>query len=175
MLHFLFAAQAASSAVALVDEVLSLSTRIERFPTAAREEAAAAAKAGVFNMDSAAQTPPAAAAKDLPVEKELGDPGMISQSETEPIDSAAGTSTAGAECDSVCGFSICRPPGHHATRSEGMGFCLINNAAVAARHAQHAHGLQRVGRQGGQAGMVQADSQAGPQACTPLCVLLVYI
>ena len=32
-------------------------------------------------------------------------------------------------------FSAARPPGHHASRNTGMGFCLVNNAAVAARHA----------------------------------------
>ena len=41
-------------------------------------------------------------------------------------------------------FAICRPPGHHAVPTNGMGFCLLNNAAVAAKHAQQAHGLQRV-------------------------------
>jgi len=41
-------------------------------------------------------------------------------------------------------FSVCRPPGHHATPNTSMGFCLINNAAVAARHAQAALGLKRV-------------------------------
>jgi acetoin utilization deacetylase AcuC-like enzyme len=41
-------------------------------------------------------------------------------------------------------FCAVRPPGHHATRSEAMGFCFINNVAVAARHALDAHGLERV-------------------------------
>lgn len=34
------------------------------------------------------------------------------------------------------GFALIRPPGHHATRSKAMGFCLINNIAVAVRRAQ---------------------------------------
>src|SRR3954469_21166409 len=41
-------------------------------------------------------------------------------------------------------FSAMRPPGHHAERTTAMGFCLFNNAAVAARHAQTAHGAERV-------------------------------
>ncbi len=41
-------------------------------------------------------------------------------------------------------FCAVRPPGHHATRSEAMGFCFFNNVAVAARHALDARGLQRV-------------------------------
>ena len=41
-------------------------------------------------------------------------------------------------------FCAVRPPGHHATRDETMGFCFFNNVAVAARHALDVHGLQRV-------------------------------
>jgi acetoin utilization deacetylase AcuC-like enzyme len=40
-------------------------------------------------------------------------------------------------------FCLCRPPGHHAERDRAMGFCLFNNAAVAAAHALAA-GLHRV-------------------------------
>ena len=41
-------------------------------------------------------------------------------------------------------FVACRPPGHHATRNQAMGFCIFNNVAVAAAHALEAHGLERV-------------------------------
>ena len=41
-------------------------------------------------------------------------------------------------------FVACRPPGHHATRNQAMGFCIFNNVAVAAAHALERHGLERV-------------------------------
>src|SRR5690606_9067873 len=41
-------------------------------------------------------------------------------------------------------FVAARPPGHHAEKATAMGFCLFNNAAIAARHAQKRHGAERV-------------------------------
>ncbi len=41
-------------------------------------------------------------------------------------------------------FAAMRPPGHHAERDTAMGFCLVNTIAIAARHAQQAHGAERV-------------------------------
>jgi acetoin utilization deacetylase AcuC-like enzyme len=52
--------------------------------------------------------------------------------------------------DMVCGgevqraFCNVRPPGHHAERTRAMGFCFLNNAAIAVLHALDAHRLQRV-------------------------------
>ncbi|MGQ9897101.1 MAG: histone deacetylase family protein [Acidobacteriota bacterium] len=40
-------------------------------------------------------------------------------------------------------FVVARPPGHHATPNRAMGFCLFNNVAIGARHAQHL-GFQRI-------------------------------
>jgi len=41
-------------------------------------------------------------------------------------------------------FAAVRPPGHHAEPSRPMGFCLFNNAGIAAQHARIAHGMKRV-------------------------------
>ena len=41
-------------------------------------------------------------------------------------------------------FCAVRPPGHHACRSRAMGFCIFNNVAVAARHAQAVHHVRRI-------------------------------
>lgn len=41
-------------------------------------------------------------------------------------------------------FCAVRPPGHHAERDRGMGFCIFNNVAVGAAHALEQYGLERV-------------------------------
>jgi acetoin utilization deacetylase AcuC-like enzyme len=41
-------------------------------------------------------------------------------------------------------FALVRPPGHHALRARGMGFCLFNNVAIAARYALAEHNLDRI-------------------------------
>jgi acetoin utilization deacetylase AcuC-like enzyme len=61
---------------------------------------------------------------------------------------SAGGAVAGAkavaEGSADRAFCAVRPPGHHAGRDAGMGFCLLNNAAVAARYLQAHHGVGKV-------------------------------
>lgn len=47
-------------------------------------------------------------------------------------------------CETRHAFCAVRPPGHHATRDQTMGFCLFNSVAVATAHAMAAHGIERV-------------------------------
>jgi len=46
------------------------------------------------------------------------------------------------EVDNV--YALVRPPGHHAEKDEGRGFCMLGNAVIAIKHAQAVHGIGRV-------------------------------
>lgn len=70
-----------------------------------------------------------------------------------PASGQAALRAVGAACaavDAVVGgearnaFCAIRPPGHHAEAAQAMGFCLFNNAAIAARHGRAECGLDRV-------------------------------
>src|SRR5258705_1465026 len=64
------------------------------------------------------------------------------------VQRAAGAAVAATDAvlDGEVANAFCsiRPPGHHATRNAAMGFCFVNNVAVAARHALDVRGLERV-------------------------------
>ncbi|MCL4256921.1 MAG: histone deacetylase [Anaerolineales bacterium] len=61
---------------------------------------------------------------------------------------AAGGAVAVAQAvwrgEAQTGFALSRPPGHHATRTQPMGFCLLNNVALAAQHLLQHEGAQRI-------------------------------
>jgi acetoin utilization deacetylase AcuC-like enzyme len=64
---------------------------------------------------------------------------------TETSYEAALLAAGGAiEAARVGGFALVRPPGHHATPTQAMGFCLFNNVAIATRFMQTEHGVDRV-------------------------------
>ena len=84
----------------------------------------------------------------LKVLEELSEPGwfdypntLASETSWEACLLAAGCAIEAAETGA---FALVRPPGHHAPPSGAMGFCLVNNVAVAARHMQTQHGLERI-------------------------------
>jgi len=72
----------------------------------------------------------------------------VSPGSVEAAEVAAGTAIAAVEAvikgDSKSAFAIVRPPGHHAEPTRARGFCLFNNVAVAAAHAQAELGCERV-------------------------------
>ena len=58
----------------------------------------------------------------------------------------AGIAAVDAVMQGRAGNAFCavRPPGHHARPAVAMGFCFLNNIAIAAQHAMHTYGVQRV-------------------------------
>lgn len=61
---------------------------------------------------------------------------------------AAGAAVAAVDAvmggEAPTAFCAVRPPGHHACRARAMGFCFLNNVAIAAAHAMAVHGVQRL-------------------------------
>lgn len=70
---------------------------------------------------------------------DYGDTYVTPASFEAALDSAGGgirVAQAVLNGEAEMGFALNRPPGHHATETQAMGFCLLNNIAIAARYAQ---------------------------------------
>ena len=63
--------------------------------------------------------------------------------EAATLASAAAIGAVESALSGTAAFAIARPPGHHAGRDYGMGFCLLNNAAIAAKHTR-SQGVSRI-------------------------------
>jgi acetoin utilization deacetylase AcuC-like enzyme/RimJ/RimL family protein N-acetyltransferase len=78
----------------------------------------------------------------------VGPEARVGPASWEPILLAAGAAAVGVEWTARApgnrAFALIRPPGHHASAEQAMGFCIFNNAAIAARVAQRDHGRRRV-------------------------------
>ncbi|HLW90125.1 MAG TPA: histone deacetylase family protein [Roseiarcus sp.] len=120
----------------------------DRFAALAREAAPVASREALLRAHPEAYIAALERAAPHHGLRRLDPDTIMSRGTLEAALRAAGGATSavdavfGGRCANA--FVAARPPGHHAEAATPMGFCFINNAAVAARHAQAAHGAARV-------------------------------
>ncbi|GAB3781757.1 histone deacetylase family protein [Dyella agri] len=120
----------------------------DRYAALDRVEAPRASREQLLRAHTAAHVERMLAAVPAGEIQRLDEDTVLSPGSAEAALRAAGAVTAavdavlGGQCQRA--FCAVRPPGHHATHGQAMGFCLFNNVAVAAAHALAAHGLKRV-------------------------------
>ena len=77
-------------------------------------------------------------------------------------------------------YCLVRPPGHHAERDRGMGFCLFNNVALGALHAQAKHGVKRMAivdydvHHGNGTQASTSSNRARPSLPPPYCISFAF-
>src|SRR5438105_8724309 len=132
------------------DRLRSISARLEKAGLVAK------CTAGTYTPLSQDAVTKVHAAKQVQAIKQLAEHGgghIDADTVVSPESFQVGLAAAGAcvaAVDAVIhgndhtALCLVRPPGHHATQTTSMGFCLFNNIALAANHAQSAHGLTRL-------------------------------
>ncbi len=120
----------------------------EQFSALAREEAPEAELLAVTRVHPIAYVDALRAAVPTSGVARIDADTSLSAGSWEPIMRAAGGAILAVDevmtGDAANAFVLMRPPGHHAETATAMGFCFLNNAAIAARHAQVHYGAERV-------------------------------
>jgi acetoin utilization deacetylase AcuC-like enzyme len=120
----------------------------DRYATLDRIEAPLATREQLLRVHSVTHVEHILANAPLDGMYRLDEDTLMSPGSVEAALSAAGAVVAAVDAvltgATQRAFCAVRPPGHHATRDQAMGFCVFNNIAVAAAHALAAHGLKRV-------------------------------
>lgn len=120
----------------------------DRYAALDRVEAPLATREQLLRVHSATHIERVLASVPTTGHHHLDEDTLMSPGSVEAALRAAGANVAAVDAvlngDCQRAFCAVRPPGHHATRDQAMGFCLFNNIAVAAAHALTAHGLKRV-------------------------------
>lgn len=120
----------------------------DRFAALDRVEAPRATHEQLLRVHSRAHVERVLSSAPVAGHHQLDEDTLMSPGSVEAALRAAGANVAAVDAamagDCQRAFCAVRPPGHHATRDQAMGFCLFNNIAVAAAHALGAHGLKRV-------------------------------
>jgi len=132
------------------DRIRAITAALEgqHFAALIRADAPGLDRAGVLRVHPAHYVDAIEAATPLRGRVHLDPDTVMSAQSLDAIGHCAGAATAAVDEVMRGGaknaFVALRPPGHHAGIASPMGFCFFNNAAIAARHAQAAHGAERV-------------------------------
>jgi acetoin utilization deacetylase AcuC-like enzyme len=120
----------------------------DRFATLDRIEAPRASREALTRVHTPAYVERILASAPATGTLRLDEDTLMSPASAEAALRAAGALVAAVDAvmndPASRAFCAVRPPGHHATADQAMGFCLFNNVAVGAAHALAAHGLARV-------------------------------